>query len=78
MASDEPDAYAVCRYVKHYHQKNGYAPTIEMIGALHVTLEYLEQLVKNGVVTLQPICENGPAIKIFLTDKGYRMADGRR
>jgi sulfur relay (sulfurtransferase) DsrC/TusE family protein len=69
---NEPDAYEVCAFVRHYYRKNGYLPTVEMLG---VTREYLDQLVENGIVNIIPLYEGGPPTKVVLTEKGATMAD---
>ena len=69
------DAYEVCRRVKRYHEKNGYGPLRSELG---VSEEFVEALVKNGVISLYSFTESGPAIKVALTEKGYRMAESRR
>ena len=69
------DAYAVCRYIRHYHQKNGYAPTPEMC---HCSIAFIGQLVRNGVVEVRPLYEGGPLVKVVLTEKGQRMANTER
>jgi len=69
------DAYAVCRYIRHYHEKNDYAPARTMCGCSE---EFLDQLVTNGVVEVLPLYEGGPPVKVVLTEKGARMADKRR
>lgn len=69
------DAYAVCRYVLHYHEKNGYVATRDTLG---ISREYLDLLVKNGVVEFLPSYEGGPPVKVVLTAKGRRMAEERR
>lgn len=65
------DAYKVCRYVKHYYEKNGYLPN-----ALEMPCgnEFLKQLEKNEVVDVLPLYDGGPPVKVALTDKGRRMA----
>jgi hypothetical protein len=66
-------AYAICRYVRHYHAKNGYAPKRAELGC---EAEFVDKLVANGVLRLLPLYEGGPPIAVVLTDKGSRMADG--
>lgn len=66
------DAYAVCRYVRHYHAKNGYAPNREMCGC---SSEFFDQLVENGVIEVLPLYEGGPPVGVVLTEKGARMAN---
>ena len=73
--SDEPDVYAICRHVKRYHEKNGYAPGREMIDCSD---EFFEQLIKNDVLVIRPLYEGGTPVKVFLTDKGFRMANEER
>lgn len=70
----EPDAYEVCRYVRHYRSKNGCAPRI---GELTVPREFADLLVTNGVVEVRPLFEGGPPVAVVLTEKGERMANGR-
>jgi len=65
------DAYAVCRYVRHYLTKNGYAPSRGMCGC---SVEFVDQLAANGVVEVLSLYEGGPPIKVVLTEKGQRMA----
>ena len=74
--SNEPDVYEVCRYIRHYQQKNCFAPRVGML--LGATREYVDLLVKNGIVQVLPLHENGPPIAVVLTEKGHRMAEGRR
>lgn len=74
MNSPHVDAYAIARYVRHYHAKNGYSPRRGMLGC---SAETEDMLVRNGVIELRPIWENGPAICIVLTDKGRRMSERR-
>ena len=69
------DPYAVCKYVKHYTQKNGYSPKRGDVGC---TEDELDALVKNGVLEICPLYEGGPLINVVLTDKGARMSEGRR
>ena len=66
------DAYDVCRTVRRYTQKNGYAPTRSELGC---TEEDVELLAKNGVLELLPLYEGGPLVKARLTSKGLRMAE---
>lgn len=73
---DEPDVYDVCRYVRHYHQKNGYAPSVGML--LGATREYVDLLVKNGIIEVLPLHEKGPPVVVVLTEKGFRMATAQR
>ena len=69
------DAYEICRYVKRYHEKNGYAPTLEM---LNCDAAFADLLVNNGIIEVRPLYEGGRPIKVFLTDKGMRMATAER
>lgn len=70
------DAYDVCRHLSRYRQKNGSSMNVTSpeLGLLGVTREYLDELVKNGIVELYPLYEGGPLVKVALTDKGRRMA----
>ena len=68
------DAYETCRFVQRYFAKNGYLPARSMLGSD----EYVDALVRNGVIELLPLYESGPLIKAALTDKGRRMASERR
>lgn len=70
--SIEFDAYAICRYVKHYHEKNGYAPTRGMLGAPD---EFVGKMVENEIIKIVPIGPGLPPTAVLLTDKGYSMAD---
>jgi hypothetical protein len=69
------DAYSIARYVRHYHAKNGFAPTRCHVG---ISAEEEAALVKNGIIELAANYPDGPKIYIVLTDKGRRMAEGRR
>lgn len=69
------DAYEVCRYVRHYRAKNGYAPSREELGCAP---DFIDQLVANGIVELCPLYAGGPPVKVVLTEKGYRMAAAER
>jgi hypothetical protein len=69
------DAYAIARYVSHYHAKNGYAPKRGELGCSNEDEDALE---RNGVLKFQPLYAGGPAIVVVLTDKGLRMSQGRR
>ena len=69
------DAYAVCRHIQHYQAKNGYAPEPEMC---HCSIAFIGQLVRNGVVEVLPLYEGGPPVKVWLTEKGLRMANTER
>lgn len=70
------DAYAIARYVRHYHAKNGYAPKANQ---LTCSLEEVAALERNGVIEMCPLFDGGPRILVCLTDKGMRMAiNGRR
>jgi hypothetical protein len=69
------DAYDVCRHVRRYIQKNGYAPTL---GMLDCTTEEAAQLVTNGVLEGFSLYEGGPITAYRLTDKGLRMAEAPR
>jgi len=75
VTAEAHDAYAVCRHVKRYTQKNGYAPKRHELG---VPEEFIELLEKNEVVKIVPLAPNGPPIVVLLTDKGYRMAEAQR
>ena len=69
------DAYEVCRYVKQYHEKNGYAPTP---GMLHCDAAFVDLLIRHNVIEVRPLCEGGMPTQVFLTDKGMRMATAER
>lgn len=69
------DPYEVCRHVRHYQAKNGYAPVRSMLGCEDA---FIDQLVKNGILELVPNREGGPKIYVVLTDKGLRMAQAKR
>jgi hypothetical protein len=69
------DAYAVCKYIRHYTSKNGYLPRRGMVDC---TKEEEDLLVKNGVIQILPLYEGGPPIAVALTEKGERMASGQR
>lgn len=66
------EVYALCRYVRHYHAKNGYAPRR---ADLACSQEVFDALVANGVLEVLPLYEGGPPIAIVLTEKGERLAD---
>ncbi len=68
------DPYEVCRRVKRYHEKNGYAPKRSELGCDDA---YVDALVKNGVIELRDLYDGGPKICVVLTDKGMRMAERR-
>jgi len=71
----QEDAYAVCRYVRHYHEKNGYAPDRDM---LKVSTEFVDLLIQNGVIEELSLYEGGPPILVVLTEKGMRMSKEQR
>ena len=71
----EADPYEVCRYIRHYRQKNGYAPRRGECGCSEA---FIDQLVENGIVEVLPLYEGGPPVGVVLTEKGARMAEGRR
>jgi hypothetical protein len=75
-----PDVYDVCRLLKRYYQKNGYTMHVNSpeLGLMDVTREFLDLLVKNGVVVLYPLYDGGVPVAIGLTEKGYRMATAER
>lgn len=60
----------LCRYVRHYQAKNGYAPALEMIG----TQQEREELRARCLVLLVSLYEGGPPVKVVLTAKGMRLA----
>lgn len=70
-----PDAYEICRHVKRYHEKNAYAPKRSELGAPD---DFVDLLVKNGVIEILPITPNGPPVAVVLTDKGQRMAEANQ
>jgi hypothetical protein len=65
------NAYEVCRFVRRYQAKNGYAPKRS---ELSCTNEEVEVLIKNGVLEALPLFDGGTPIAVCLTDKGLRMA----
>lgn len=69
------DPYAICRHVRHYHAKNGYAPRLPELGC---SVEEAAALIRNGIIEVLPLYEGGPAVGVVLTDKGFRMAQERR
>jgi sulfur relay (sulfurtransferase) DsrC/TusE family protein len=71
------DAYEVCRYVRHYFEKNGYAPNREVLHA-HTPALFLEQLIENGIIRELPLYEGGPPVLVVLTEKGHQMATAKR
>lgn len=75
-----PDVYDVCRHLMRYHQKNGYPMLVNSpeLGLMDVNREFIDLLVKNGIVTLAPVFEGGAPVRVLLTDKGRRMANTDR
>ena len=71
----QEDAYAVCRYVRRYHEKNGYSPDRDMLG---VSTEFADLLIQNGVIEELALYEGGPPILVVLTEKGARMSKEQR
>ena len=69
------DAYEICRYVKRYHEKNGYAPAP---GMLDCDADFVALLVKNGIIEVHALYDQGAPAMVFLTDKGMRMATTER
>jgi hypothetical protein len=78
------DPYSVCRYVRHYQSKNGYAPRIQqLVGA---DVEYACELAKNGIIELWPPAggkqqdDETPTsfYLVTLTEKGFRMSQEQR
>jgi len=69
------DAYAICRYVRHYHEKNGYAPDRSKLGCDDA---FVALLIKNGIIEELPLYEGGPPVLVTLTEKGARMASKKR
>ncbi len=69
-----------CRRLKRYWQKNGYTMRVNSpeLGLIGVTREFLDSLVKNGIVEVLPLYEGGTPVAIELTDKGYQMATAER
>jgi hypothetical protein len=65
------DPYALCRYVQHYHRKNGYAPRLDTLG---LSIEEAWLFIGNGIIEVLPLCASGPPVGVVLTDKGRRMA----
>lgn len=75
MSLEDVNPYEVCRYIRHYREKNGYAPgRRECI----CSEAYLDQLIENGVVKVLPLYEGGPPVGVVLTEKGAQMAERRR
>jgi hypothetical protein len=72
MPAREP--YVTCRYVRHYHAKNGYAPRVS---ELPCGEEYARQLQANGIIDVLPLYDGGPPVGVVLTEKGLRMAGAR-
>jgi len=64
-------ARELCRYVRHYQAKNGFAPVRATLGCTDAELTQLALL---RLVELVPLYEGGPPVKIHLTDKGLRCA----
>jgi hypothetical protein len=73
-----PDPYEICRHIRHYYQKNNYAPKRDEVEHWCGGAEFFEQLVKNDVVEVLPIAEGGPPVAVVLTEKGFRMATVER
>jgi hypothetical protein len=69
------DAYAVCRYVLQYHEKNCYAPDRSKLGCYDT---FVEMLIKNDIIKELPLHEGGPPVLVVLTEKGMRMAKEKR
>jgi|GEM_PF-2109057 hypothetical protein len=61
----------VCRYVRHYIKKNGYAPTRAMVGVP----EDVEAAVALGYLARASFNENGPPLLVILTETGRKMLD---
>ena len=72
------DAYEICRHIRHYHQKNSYAPKRAEVEHWCGSAEFFEQLIANDVVEVLPIAEHGAPVAVVLTEKGYRMATVER
>jgi hypothetical protein len=69
-----PDLYDICRQIRHYHQKNSYAPKRVEVEHWCGSTEFFEQLIKNEVIEVLPIAEHGEPVAVVLTEKGFRMA----
>ena len=69
------DPYAVCRHIRHYHEKNGYAPRRSELGCSE---EEVEMLIQNGILQILSLYEGGPMVGVVLTDKGHSMSQKRR
>ncbi len=67
------NAYAACKYIRHYHAKNGYAPRRGDVP--DCTDADIDKLVENDIIEILPLYEGGPKLGIVLTDKGRRMAN---
>jgi len=67
------EVYALCRYVRHYQAKNGYAPRC---GEVMASQELLTELEKRGIIELVPAVDRGPKLFIRLTDNGLELATG--
>jgi hypothetical protein len=73
-----PDPYDICRQIRHYHQKNCYAPKRYEVESWCGGAEFFEKLIANEIVEVLPIAEHGPPVAVVLTEKGYRMATVER
>lgn len=73
-----PDSYEICRHIRRYHQKNGYAPKRSEVDHWCGGAEFVEQLIKNEIIEVLPISEHGPPVAVVLTEKGFRMATVER
>jgi hypothetical protein len=67
----DEDPYAVCRYIRHYHRKNGYAPTRD---PLFISENYLATLVWERRRRGLPALRGGPADQDRAHREGH--ADG--
>jgi len=73
-----PDPYEICRRIRHYQQKNAYAPKRVELNSWCGSAEFVDQLVKNEIIEILPLSEHGPPVAVVLTEKGYRMATVER
>jgi hypothetical protein len=63
---------SLCRYVKHYHSKNGYSPTKEVLPNYDTAFDLAQKL---ALVDLVPIFEGEQPLGVILTDAGLREAN---
>jgi len=65
-------ARELCKYVRHYAAKNGFAIRIGMLGR---TLDEERLLESHGYVEILPLYEGGPKVGIVLTNKGFALTE---